>query len=76
MIHDKRVTRDPEVLGGKPCLRGMRITVGTMTGLVASGHSWEKILSLYPYLQEADIKSALTYSAWMAEGYDTELLPA
>jgi len=76
MNHDERITRDPEVMGGKPCLRGMRITVGTITGLVASGHSWEKILSLYPYLEDADIRSALTYAAWLAEAYDAELVPA
>ncbi|MEY3826666.1 MAG: hypothetical protein RLZZ148_1483 [Cyanobacteriota bacterium] len=54
-------------MGGKPCIRGMRVTVGTVVGLVASGHSIIEILSAYPYLEEADIYEALTYTAWRVE---------
>src|SRR5438105_2170482 len=49
-----RITRDPTVMGGKPCVRGMRVTVGTIVGLVASGHPHAEILSAYPYLEEED----------------------
>lgn len=57
-----RITHNPEVMGGKACLRGMRITVGTIVGLVASGHSWTEILGAYPYLEEEDIRQALAYA--------------
>ncbi|NES23519.1 MAG: DUF433 domain-containing protein [Symploca sp. SIO3E6] len=50
-----RITMNPEVMGGKPCIRGMRVTVGTIVGLMASGHSPQKILQAYPYLEEPDI---------------------
>lgn len=67
MKHLPRITFDPAMMGGKPCIRGMRVTVGMIVGLVASGYSWENILKAYPYLEEADIKEALTYAAWRAE---------
>lgn len=59
-----RITRNPAVMGGKPCLRGMRVTVGTLVGLVASGRSNSEILAAYPYLEEEDIRQALAYAAW------------
>ena len=46
-----RITTNPEVMGGKPCIRGMRVTVGTLVGLMASGHSHAEILRAYPYLE-------------------------
>ena len=58
-----RITLDPNVMGGKPCIRGMRITVGTIIGLLAADHSQEAILEAYPYLEAADIKEALAYAA-------------
>lgn len=58
-----RITQDPEILGGKPCIRGMRITVGTILGLLAAGHSEERILEAYPYLEAEDIRAALAYAA-------------
>ena len=57
-----RFTLDPEVIGGKPCIRGMRVTVGTILGLLASGHSEEKILKAYPHLEGEDIRAALIYA--------------
>ncbi len=63
----KCIALDPNMMGGKPYLRGMRVTVGTITGLLASGTSFEEILSLYPYLEEEDIKAALSYAAWRTE---------
>lgn len=58
-----RITRDPEVMGGKPCLRGMRVTVGTVVGLLAAGHSEDRVLQAYPYLEREDIRAALAYAA-------------
>jgi uncharacterized protein (DUF433 family) len=62
-----RISHDPNVMGGKPCIRGMRVTVGTIVGLLASGHSREEILRLYPYLEADDISEALSYAAWRVE---------
>ena len=62
-----RISIDPDVMGGKPCIRGLRVTVGTVVGLVASGYSVTEILKLYPYLEEADIREALAYAAWRVE---------
>ncbi|MDR1283180.1 MAG: DUF433 domain-containing protein [Opitutaceae bacterium] len=71
-----RVTIDPLVMGGKPCIRGMRVTVGTITGLVASGASFTEILRLYPYLEEEDLKAALAYAAWRSEERELDLQTA
>lgn len=62
-----RITLNPEVMGGKPCIRGLRVTVGTILGLLASGHTTEAILAAYPYLELADIYEALAYAAWRVE---------
>ncbi len=56
-----RITIDPNVMGGKPCIRGMRVTVGAITGILASGASFEEILELYPYMDEEDIRAALSH---------------
>ena len=69
----KRITFDPAVMGGRPCIRGLRVTVGTLVGLLASGHSREEILKLYPYLEPEDIDEALTYAAWRAEEVELPL---
>ena len=68
-----RITRNPEIMGGKPCIRGTRVTVGTIVGLVASGHSNGEILSAYPYLEQEDISQALSYAAWRAEEFEVPL---
>lgn len=68
-----RITRSPQVMGGKPCLRGMRVTVGTIVGLVATGHSFSEILKAYPYLEEEDIRQALKYAAWRVEEIEVPL---
>lgn len=68
-----RITFDPNVMGGKPCIRGLRVTVGTIVGLVASGHSNKNILAAYPYLEEDDIRAALTYAAWRVEEIELPL---
>ena len=68
-----RITRDARVMGGKPCIRGMRVTVGTIVGLVAVGRTREEILGEYPYLEAEDIAEALSYAAWRAEEVDVPL---
>lgn len=68
-----RITFDPAVMGGKPCLRGLRVTVGMIVGLVATGHSRGEILKLYPYLENGDITEALSYAAWRADEMEAPL---
>ena len=68
-----RITFDPAVMGGKPCIRGLRVTVGMIVGLVASDHSKKEILELYPYLKNEDIDQALSYAAWRADEIDIPL---
>ena len=63
----KRITLNPAVMGGKPCIRGLRMTVGTVIGLLASGLTTEEILKMYPYLQIEDLLEALSYAAWRSE---------
>lgn len=71
-----RITFDPKVMGGRPCLRGLRVTAGTIAGLIATNHTREEILKLYPYLEEEDIIQALKYAAWRAEEVELPLQPA
>ncbi|MDD4889097.1 MAG: DUF433 domain-containing protein [Phycisphaerae bacterium] len=66
-----RITHNPQVMGGKPCIRGMRVTVGMILGALAAGRSAEEILAAYPYLQPEDIQATLSYAAWRAQ--ETEL---
>ncbi|MDJ0899016.1 MAG: DUF433 domain-containing protein [Xenococcus sp. MO_188.B8] len=68
-----RITLNPEVMGGKPCIRGLRVTVGTIVGLMASGYSTDDILKAYPYLELDDIYEALAYAAWRAEEIEVPL---
>jgi uncharacterized protein (DUF433 family) len=71
-----RITFSPEVMSGKPCLRGLRVTVGTVVGLMASGRTIEEILQAYPYLELADIYAALAYAAWRVEEVEVPLIVA
>lgn len=71
-----RITFDPKVMGGKPCIRGLRVTVGTIVGLIASGHSFGDILKAYPYLEEGDLREALAYAAWRVEEVEIPLAVA
>lgn len=73
MLALDRITRDPQIMGGKPCIRGMRVTVGTLVGLVAAGRSPADILEAYPYLEQDDIRQALTYAAWRVEEIELPL---
>lgn len=71
-----RITFDPKVMGGKPCIRGMRVTVGTIVGLLATRHTIPEILQAYPYLEEEDVREALAYAAWRAEESEAPLKSA
>jgi uncharacterized protein (DUF433 family) len=62
-----RITFDPQVMGGKPCILGLRVTVGAIVGLVAAGHSTAEILQAYPYLEEEDVRQALAYVSCRVE---------
>lgn len=68
-----RITFDPQVMGGKPCIRGLRLTVGVIVGLLAAGRSTAEILQAYPYLEEEDVRQALEYAAWRAEDIEAPL---
>ena len=68
-----RITFDSKIMGGKPCIRGMRVTVGTVVGLIAAGHSFEEILRAYPYLEEEDLRESLRYAAWRVEEIEVPL---
>lgn len=68
-----RIALNPKVMGGKPCLRGLRVTVGTIVGLVAAGRSHAEILKAYPYLEAGDIVEALSYAAWRSEEIEVPL---
>ena len=73
MTHFDRITFDPAVMGGKACIRGLRVTVAMVLGLLASGRSRQEILEAYPYLQAEDIDECLAYAAWRLEERDVPL---
>ena len=64
MMRLDRITLNPDVMGGKACIRGLRVTVGTIVGLLAAGQSTDDILKAYPHLESADIQQSLAYAAW------------
>jgi uncharacterized protein (DUF433 family) len=68
-----RITRDPNVMGGKACIRGMRVTVGMILGNLSSGVSVDRLLELYPYLERDDVFEALRYGAWLASEREIRL---
>ncbi len=72
----KRITHDPQVMGGKACIRGLRVTIGTLVGLMASGHTHREILDAYPYLEKEDLREALSYAAWRMEEVDVPIARA
>jgi uncharacterized protein (DUF433 family) len=71
-----RITQDPAVMGGKACIRGMRVTVSMVVNQIAAGHSIDDVLALYPYLEREDILQALRYAAWLAEEREIVLASA
>lgn len=70
-----RITSSPEVMGGKPCIRGLRVTVATVIGMLAGGHSPEQILQAYPYLQEEDLRQSLLYASLRVSEVEVPLKP-
>lgn len=70
-----RITFNPNVMSGKACIRGMRVTVSTVVGLVASGYSNAEILDAYPYLEEEDIHQSLLYAAWRVQEIEVPVGP-
>ena len=76
MLGFDRITFDPNVMGGRACIRGMRVAVSLVVNLVANGMSKEEILVAYPYLEAEDIRQALQYAAWLAEENVQALEPA
>jgi uncharacterized protein (DUF433 family) len=70
----KRITFNPAIMGGKPTIRGLRVTVGMLVGLIASGHTYNEILKAYPYLEAEDIREALIYAAWRVEEIEIPLV--
>jgi uncharacterized protein (DUF433 family) len=62
-----RITQQPELMGGKACIRGMRVSVGMIVGQIGAGRSVDDLLTDYPYLQHEDILQALQYAAWRAD---------
>ena len=71
-----RITRDPAVMGGRPCVRGMRVTVGMIVGQIGAGVTIDELLAYYPYLEREDILQALRYAAWLAEEREITLATA
>jgi uncharacterized protein (DUF433 family) len=66
--HFNRITQDPDIMGGKPCIRGMRLTVGRILSQIGAGETIEELLVDYPYLERDDVLQSLQYAAWLAQG--------
>lgn len=71
-----RITRDPALMGGRPCVRGMRVTVGMIVGQIGAGVTIDELLAAYPCLEREDILQALRYAAWLAEEREVTLATA
>ncbi|GHV46933.1 hypothetical protein AGMMS49546_35860 [Spirochaetia bacterium] len=71
-----RITQEPGVMGGKPCIRGMRLTVGRVLSQIGAGESMDELLVDYPYLEREDILQSLQYAAWIAEGRELDIVSA
>lgn len=68
-----RITQQPDVMGGKPCIRGLRVTVGMLVGQIAAGRNFDDVLADYPYLEREDILQALRYAAWRSEEREVQI---
>jgi uncharacterized protein (DUF433 family) len=71
-----RITQNPAVMGGKPCIRGLRVTVGMIVGQIGAGRTMDELLADYPYLEREDILEALRYAAWRAQEREIDLANA
>jgi len=76
MVELNRITFDPNIMGGRACIRGMRVTVALVVNLVANGMTIEEIIEDYPYVEPEDIQQALRYAAWLTEENVYALEPA
>ncbi len=76
MLNLERITQEPSIMGGKPCIRGLRVTVGMIVGQISAGLSVDEILHDFPYLEKGDITQALRYAAWRSEEREIELAVA
>ena len=74
--HFDRITQDPGIMGGKPCIRGMRVTVGMIVGQIGEGVSIDELLSDYPYLDREDVMQALRYAAAFSQWCEVALAEA
>ena len=71
----ERISLDPNVMGGKPCIRGTRITVGLVVGLIAAGRTIDQVLAAYPDLTRDDVTAALAYAAWRSDEREISVTP-
>jgi len=71
-----RITQDPRIMGGKACIRGLRVTVGMILGEIGAGTSIEELLADYSYLEREDIMQAIRYGAWLAQEREVVLASA
>jgi uncharacterized protein (DUF433 family) len=71
-----RITRQPGIMGGKACIRGLRVTVGMVVGQIGAGRSVDEILIEYPYVEREDVMQALRYAAWRADEREVDLASA
>ena len=71
-----RITQQPDIMAGKACIRGMRVTVGMVLSQIGAGHSVEEVLADFPYLEREDIMQAIRYAAWRAEEREVKLANA
>jgi len=71
-----RITQNPAIMGGKPCIRGLRVTVGMIVGQIGAGRSIDQLLGDYPYLEREDILEALRYAAWRSQEREIDLAAA
>jgi uncharacterized protein (DUF433 family) len=76
MTNFQRITQNPAVMGGKPCIRGMRVTVGMIVGQIGAGLTIDQLLADYPYLKREDVLEALRYAAWRAQEREIDLAGA
>jgi uncharacterized protein (DUF433 family) len=76
MTNFMRITQNPTVMGGKPCIRGLRVTVGMIVGQIGAGRTVDELLVDYPYLERDDVLEALRYAAWRAQEREIELADA
>jgi uncharacterized protein (DUF433 family) len=76
MVGIDRITHDPRVMGGKACIRGLRVTVGMIVGQIAEGATPDELLAEFPYIEREDITQALRYAAWLASEREVILASA